>query len=187
MNDICISGLETRIINGKEVAVVTQNNLLSAKIRLHEKEVLNEVGDPEPSFELSVYSEPPASKDRLRELTKAVIANYPSFTENKRLTLASVLYENCFNEQRFKDAFMYILANFKYKEPTIADFASFDKCIRLYTYTQCVRMINRGEAKFQNEGGELIPYFSENERRECGYQLWYKDSDLVKYGLKKRY
>jgi len=61
-----------------------------------------------------------------------------------------VLYErlvkNGFTGQRLEDAVNNVLDNFRYKELNVADIVSYDKRVRLYTYTQICDEIANGRA-----------------------------------------
>lgn len=55
--------------------------------------------------------------------------------------LSERIYANNFTEERIRDAVAYVLDNFRYKQPTIADVISFDKRVKVYSYTQILNML----------------------------------------------
>jgi len=61
-----------------------------------------------------------------------------------------ILYEridkNKFTKQRLEDAVNNVLDNFRYKELNVADIISYDKRVRLYTYTQICDEIANGRS-----------------------------------------
>lgn len=48
--------------------------------------------------------------------------------------------ENGFDDQRLNDAIMHVIDNCVYPTPTIAQFISFDKRIKLYNYNQILKL-----------------------------------------------
>ena len=57
--------------------------------------------------------------------------------------------ENNFTDERLKDAVNYLIDNFKYPVPSIADIISFDKKVKLHTYQQVCDKVTAGD-KFEN-------------------------------------
>jgi len=84
-----------------------------------------------------------------------------------------ILYEridkNKFTKQRLEDAVNNVLDNFRYKELNVADIISYDKRVRLYTYTQICDEIANGCATTDDY---------ERVERD-GKNYWMKKVDLL--------
>lgn len=82
-----------------------------------------------------------------------------------------VVSEN-FTSQRLKDAINHVIMNFQYKELNISDIIKFDKKIKLYTYNEVFRMIEKNE----------VSGFDEFENKEINGKVYrIKKSDIEKY------
>ena len=57
------------------------------------------------------------------------------------------LKANGFNDARLRDAVAYVIDNCIYPTPTIAQFISFDKRIKTYTYSEYCDLCNKGDGK----------------------------------------
>ena len=142
-----------------------------------EQRIRHEERNGEPTYTVSKYSGVPATNEELAAILTEMVAVYPIVNE-KLAVLVKVLKTNNFTSGRLKDACMHVMETCKYKEPTIADFVQFDRCVKLYTYSECLRLINRGEARFENDGGDLKVY---NRDGRAGLPtLWYRESERVK-------
>jgi len=60
--------------------------------------------------------------------------------------LTDRLRANAFNDERLRDAVAHVVDTCIYPMPTIANFISFDKKIKLYTYNQYCKLIDEGES-----------------------------------------
>lgn len=163
-----------RKINGTDIPAVNENGTLKAQIRLREK--TTEEG--EACYSLSVYNSAPATMEEIRQMLYWLNAAF-EMSERKVMLMAEAAYNEYFTPQRLKDAVNYVIKNFKYKEPTIADIVSYDECLRLYTYSEACRLVTTGRARFENDGGDLKLYC---KHPVC---LFYRVSDAVKCGLIK--
>lgn len=59
--------------------------------------------------------------------------------------LSERLVANGFTNRRLKDAIGTLIDNFKYQKPNISDIIGFDRKIKLYSYGEAYRLIERGE------------------------------------------
>ena len=57
---------------------------------------------------------------------------------------------NNFTDQRLKDAVNYVIDNCVYPTPSIAQFVSFDKKTKLYTYDQLIDFIDKYGGKMSD-------------------------------------
>ena len=73
--------------------------------------------------------------------------------------LAERLIANGFTDERLADAVNNVIDNFQYKELNIADIVSFDKKIKLYTYSEACSMVTKDGYEF---GKDLVRTEMEN-------------------------
>lgn len=92
---------------------------------------------------LSVYRGNLTTKAVIVE-SKKVKAAFPQLPQGFYDVLADRLKANKFTDQRLQDAVNHLVDNFRYPTPTIADIVSFDKRIKLYTYSQVAERVNSG-------------------------------------------
>ena len=94
--------------------------------------------------EISLYDDgltPSCVDQELKKLTVAFPAIEPDFIN----VLSERLIANKFSDSRLQDAIRYLIDNFRYKKPSIADIISFDKKVKVYTYSEAYRLIEKGE------------------------------------------
>ena len=147
--------------------------LATRKALTLEQRIRHEERNGEPTYAVSKYSGVPATNEELAAILTEMVAVYPIINE-KLAVLVKVLKANNFTAGRLKDACMHVMETCKYKEPTIADFVQFDKCVKLYTYSEACRLVTSGQARFDNDGGDLKLYC---KRPVC---LWYRESERAK-------
>ncbi len=134
--------------------------------------------DGETRYLLSTYKGVPATDEEMLPILRELATAFPVYN-SKIAVLVKVLMANNFTAKRLSDACMHVMATCKYKEPTIADIVSYDRCLRLYTYQEACRLVTTGQARFENDGGDLKIYC---KHPVC---LFYRVSDAVKCGLVK--
>lgn len=118
------------------------------------------------SCEISIYS---------GELTKECLAANVTSLKNAFPALNPAFYDvfmdrikdNHFSNNRLTDAVQYVIDNCVYPQPTIAQFVSFDRKIKLYTYEQA----------FDNVG--LVPVKLENRKS----LVWISKIDAETFGI----
>ena len=151
----------------------TQARVLTPQRRYREN---NENGFT--SYGISVFRGETATKQELSEILQSFSSVFPTYTKEKMAMLVNMLYDEWFTRDRLVEAIKHVIRTCKYKEPTIADIVSFDRCVKLYTYSECLQMINRGIAAFDNAGGDLKVY---NRNKQNGLPLlWYRESERSK-------
>lgn len=76
-------------------------------------------------------------------------AAFPALPAEFFTILSRRIKDNGFSDDRIRDAVRHVIDNCIYPSPTIAQFISFDKNVRLYTYFEMVEMVNNanGDAK----------------------------------------
>lgn len=55
--------------------------------------------------------------------------------------------ENNFSDDRLRDAVKHVICNCQYPQPTIAQFISFDKRIKVFTYNEYCKLCDEGAGK----------------------------------------
>jgi hypothetical protein len=99
-----------------------------------------------PTNELSIYQGHKAEpKDIAMELSKLQVA-FTDISKEYMSVLTERLVRNGFTKERLRDAIGHVIDNFNYRRPNISDIISFDKKVKMYTYAEVFRMIEKGEA-----------------------------------------
>ena len=92
------------------------------------------------------------------DLTQQAMAKYmarlkvafPSLPKDFYFLLGERMKEKGFSDEKMKDAINYVIDNCKYPVPTIAEFLSYDKVAKLYTYQEVADMVTKGKASFDD-------------------------------------
>jgi hypothetical protein len=72
-------------------------------------------------------------------------ASFPGLAPDYFNVLSDMLFEYGFSDERLIDAVNHVISTCVYPQPTIANFLSFDKKVRLYTYQEmCDKVHNQG-------------------------------------------
>lgn len=98
---------------------------------------------------LSVYTgglTPPA----LVEQTTRVLQAFPSLPNSFADLLIERVKDKGFSDDRLRDAVNHVIDTCPYPTPTLANFLSFDKRIKILTYNELVSFVTKGEASFQD-------------------------------------
>lgn len=126
--------------------------------------------------EISIYS---------GELTKECVAvnlmkvknAFPALSQEFYNIFAERVKDNHFSNQRLTDAVQYVIDNCIYPQPTIAQFISFDKKIRLYTYEQAFDNIGLVPVKLENR--KSIVWISKMDAETFNIKIYNgKETDL---------
>lgn len=64
--------------------------------------------------------------------------------------LAERAIANRFTNERLKDAVNFTIDNFQYKELNISDIITYDKKVKLYTYDEVIRMVQKDGLSFDD-------------------------------------
>lgn len=78
--------------------------------------------------------------------------------------------DNGFSNQRLTDAVKYVIDNCVYPQPTIAQFISFDKKIKLYGYEQAFDNIGLVPVKLENR--KSIVWISRTDAETYNIAIW---------------
>lgn len=85
--------------------------------------------------------------------------------------------DNNYNDERLKAAINHVIDNCIYPTPTIAQFIQFDKCFKLYDYTQYLKLIDELGAR-ANEYYKSVRIDSQQKK-----PAWVHVNDIEKYNL----
>jgi len=121
---------------------------------------------------VSIYNDSLTPQCVDQELKKLVVA-FPAVDPGFINVLSERLVANGFTNRRLKDAIGYVIDNFKYQKPNIADIISFDRKIKLYTHGEAYRLIVSGEVS----GFEEFEIIESN-----GDKFRIKKSDKINFG-----
>lgn len=76
--------------------------------------------------------------------------SFPTLPNEFYEILSDRIKANGFSDKRLQDSIDYVIDNCVYPTPTIAQFISFDKHIKLYTYDQIMSMLNENPGVFKS-------------------------------------
>ena len=162
-----------RYLKNTQTPAVNADGTLRMAARL--REITTE--DGEASYSLSIYKAAPATMEQIKPVVALIGTIFTTISQAKLSILAQAVYDNMFTVERLKDAVAHVINTCTKREPQVADIVSYDKCLKLYTYSEACRLVNSGQARFENDGGDLKIYC---KHPVC---LWYRVSDAVKCGL----
>lgn len=103
-----------------------------------------------------------------------VLTAFKGLDTNFTNLLTESLKRNGFTDKRLTDAVNHVIDNCVYPTPSIAEFVSFDKKVKLYSYEEMLKL------GYGTEPFRKIRLSEEQEK-----PLWVFGSDFEKYGLKK--
>lgn len=120
---------------------------------------------------LSIYKGELTGKnilDQTRRLKSAFPNAEPGFFD---LVIERVK-EKGFTDERLKDAVNHIIDNFRYPQPMVSDVISFDKRVKLHSYSDMMVNVDKGHR------------FEDYEVRDFdGKKFWIEKSEIIKFGL----
>jgi hypothetical protein len=87
------------------------------------------------------------------------------------------LADNGFSDDRLKDAVRHVIDTCIYPTPTIAQFISFDKKIKIYKYPEIVQMVDDGDSNAFRRYKRII-------MKGLPEAVWIHINDIAKYNIK---
>lgn len=60
------------------------------------------------------------------------------------------MMEKGFTDDKMRDAINYVIDNCKYPIPSIAEFLSFDRVVKLYSYQEVSVLVTKNQASFED-------------------------------------
>jgi len=125
--------------------------------------------------EISTYKGPLTGKVLFGEIAK-IQAAFSALPKEFYDILSSRLADNGFTDDRLKDAVNHVIDNCIYPTPTIAQFISFDKRIKVYKYPEIVKMVEDGDMNAFNR-------YKHIEMDGLPEAVWIHINDIAKYKL----
>ena len=110
---------------------------------LHQKECDNR-------SEISIYSGPVANEIEIKLEVKKLMAAFPEVSSDFLIVLVERMIDKNFTKERVKEAINHVIDTNPYKRPSIADIISFDRKIKVYTYSEISAKCYPGYSAFDN-------------------------------------
>jgi len=98
---------------------------------------------------MSIYNDELTTQNTINGTVK-LKKSFPALTKEFFDMFADRIKDNKFTDQRLNDSINYVIDNCIYPTPSIAQFISFDKRIKLYTYHDMVRMNDQTQVAFKS-------------------------------------
>jgi len=126
--------------------------------------------------EISTYKGPLTGRALFREIAK-IQAAFSALPKEFYDILSSRLADNGFTDERLKDAVNNVIDTCLYPTPTIAQFISFDKRIKVHKYPEIVKMVEDGDPNAFNRYKRIeLPGLPE--------AVWIHVNDIAKFNIK---
>jgi len=127
--------------------------------------------------EISVYSGSLTPEVLLQQIIRAKVA-FPMLTDQYFDLLRERLDAHGFSDARLRDAVNYVIDNFKWSSPpAIANFISFDRTFKIYTYEEILKKGNEfGQGVWDNY--RAVKFKGRPKK------VWVHVNDVELYGLK---
>lgn len=129
-------------------------------------------------MQISVYSGE-LTMECIAENQVKLLKAFPSLTPAFHDILADRLKANNYCDARLKDAVDYVIDNCIYPTPTIAQFISFDRRIKLYTYNQVLKMNDEFS-------GKVFQYYKSVRIGKNEFPVYAFINDIKEYNLENR-
>lgn len=124
--------------------------------------------EAEYGYELSVYRGELTQKELARNAAK-VKAAFPALPPEFFQILIERFKAKGFCDTRLVDAVNNVIDNCQYPTPTLANFLSYDKNVKLYTYQQFISLVTEHKASFETytkvKCGGIILYVSKADKQ----------------------
>lgn len=91
--------------------------------------------------DISIYSGN-LTNDCLLKSVKRIKEAFPQLTPGFYDILQEMIKKDNFCDSRLIDAVDHVIRNCRYPNPTIAEFISYDKKMKIYTYNECIKIIS---------------------------------------------
>lgn len=100
-------------------------------------------------LQMSVYSGELTAENLITQSLKVLTA-FPSLPNSFIDILLERVKAKGFSDQRLNDSINYVIDNCQYPTPTLANFLSFDKRVKVYTYNDLCGLASSGQASFED-------------------------------------
>jgi hypothetical protein len=126
--------------------------------------------------EISLYEGPLTGKVLFREIAK-IQAAFSALPKEFYDILSSRLADNGFTDDRLKDAVNHVIDTCIYPTPTIAQFISWDKRIKVFKYPEIIKMVEDGDPN-------AFDRYKRIEFVGLPEAVWVHVNDCAKYNFK---
>lgn len=120
------------------------------------------------TFEISIYKGELTPECLIRNMAK-VKKSFADLDKDFFEIFSDAIKRNGFSDGRLNDAVNFVIDNCIYPRPTIAQFISFDKKVKIYSYAEILVKVNLGDS-FENY-------------KTIAKDKWIKKYDAEMYGL----
>lgn len=128
------------------------------------------------SFEISIYNDK-LTPECVGENTVKLKQSFPALPNGFYDVFYERLKANNYTDKRLNDAIGHVIDNCIYPTPTIAQFISFDKRMKLYSYEDVLKINDQTQSAFQTYRPVR---FSDNPK-----PIYAHVNDIVEYKLKE--
>lgn len=135
--------------------------------------------DLEWKSEISIYKDGPLTGTCLVNSIATIQKAFPSLPIGFYDVFTFRLAENGFTDDRLKDAVNNVIDTCVYPTPTIAQFISFDKRIKVYKYPEIIKMIEDGDLN-------AFDRYKRIEMEGLPEAVWIHVNDIAKYNIKSK-
>jgi len=125
--------------------------------------------------ELSLYTGVLSTQVVIKNIAKIKRA-FPALPEGFYEVFSERIKANGFTDQRLMDAVTHVIDTCVYPTPTIAQFISFDKTVKVFKYTEIIKMIEDGDPN-------AFDRYKRIEMDGLPEAVWIHVNDIAKYNL----
>jgi hypothetical protein len=125
---------------------------------------------------VSIYNKGALSPEIYINNIKRISAAFPYLQKEFYDLLSEMVIEKQYTDARFSEAVNFVIENYKYPHPSIADFISFDKGYTLFTYTNMLKMNDSIGSSVWND-------YKQVEIEGISIKVWASFIDIQKYNL----
>ncbi len=129
--------------------------------------------------EISIYKGGIISNESIIKYSIKIRYAFPALPPEFYDVLLEMVKEENFTDERFRDSVHYVIKNCHYPTPTIADFISFDRRFKVFTYDEMLK-------KLDEMGGDRKIWDSYKRIKLPGRPepVWIHVNDIAMYKIK---
>lgn len=90
----------------------------------------------EHTSEISIFTGVTASENEIKSEVKKLMAAFPDVKNDFLIVLVERIIDKNFTKERVRDAINHVIDTNPYQRPSIANIVSFDRKIKVYTYSE---------------------------------------------------
>ena len=127
--------------------------------------------------EISLYKGSIISDESIVRYSVKIRQAFPSLEPGFYNILLEMAKEENFTDERFRDAVHNVIKTCIYPTPTIAQFISFDKRIKVFKYHDIIKMVDDGDHN-------AFDRYKRVEMDGLPEAVWIHKNDIAKYNIK---